>query len=64
MGRSKLTTVITLTVSSVWALAALDAVAFNRVVPAEIVTPVMLAVVGFYMSSTRGNGGANDESRP
>lgn len=56
MGRRSLTTVLTLTVASVWAISAIDAVAFNRPVPVEIVTPVMLTVVGFYMARN-GNGG-------
>ncbi len=56
MNRAWLTTVLTVTVSFCWALAAIAGVVANRLVPIEVITPVMLTVVGFYMTRKNGNG--------
>ncbi len=56
MNRAWLTTILTVTVSFCWAFAAIAGVIANRFVPIEVITPVMLTVVGFYMTRKNGNG--------
>lgn len=56
MSRATLSTLLALTVASVWTGTAVDAVFFDRPIPFDAATTVMLVVVGFYMNSTRRNG--------
>ncbi len=60
MNRRWLTTVLTVTVSFCWAFAAIAGVVSNRFVPIEVITPVMLTVVGFYMTRKETNGNGKD----
>lgn len=61
MERRWLTTIITVTVSFCWAAASIAGIIFNRLVPIEIITPVMLAVTGFYMTRRNGNGNGSGD---
>ena len=56
MQRRPLRTVLAITVAAIWTLASIDSIVFNRPVPSEIITPVMLIVVGAYMARRNGNG--------
>ncbi len=47
---------LAVTVAFCWAFASIAGVVWNRLVPIEVITPVMLVVTGFYMTRKDSNG--------
>ncbi len=61
MNRSRLTTPLAICVASCWVFASINSIVLNRPLPAELVTPVMLIVVGAYMARGNGHGNGKDK---